>query len=767
MAPVTTTTVECVEQMCAVCHCVDVYTWNLTDAQDATLANLKVPGDLLTNLVAASPFTLFQNFRCSKIHFKFILTGSKFHQGRLLCTFSPDMASTSLINARSVNQEIQIGGVQLDPSTGGDVEYVVPFRHPKGHIDLVASDILGTLRIRVLNQLQAGTGASNSINVKVLFHLSDAEFKIPRASSASFNETVASFSKLGRWTDIPTVVEPQMNETPKFNSKGKAQRSINALVGEGTPVAPVRAKTGDPPTPHFGEKYDNLRDLGKRYRPVTAFTAAIAATESTILSYTMADLIKFFWQYQFFALIRGAINFKIRVRAWSATSTNAGTPAFRATATVDDSGPETLNNQYNTIFDWIPDFPICRIEQDSPAEFSVPFLNHSGTAYNNWNYNYQPTILTDYFDVRQLIVYIENLWTDSINFTIEIYAALGDEFTGGVFLGALPSVNKASILDGWVPPAEDSPPKKVEPQMMEGLMETAEKIIDRVIPDDLIVDAISGMLDKPQIAIPPFPFKTRTFDYLNHAVGPGYMDKMQLYPAGQQLTDPEHYGSPYDEQKILGLCKDRKSLVARVNWVTTDAVGAVLYTTKVGPMSHTPQGTAVYAPTLLDCISREFACWRGGIVLIFDVVTSAFHEGKLEVTYHPNRLTAPSTYNGKVSQYAVAFTVRNTENAFSVTFPYLGETPWKRVWNGNTLHENSNAVVGENVSDYFNGVMTLTVANPLRVPNSVAGNVNINIYVAAAEDFELNGVTARNKSIVPAGLTREWRPRISHLHKKN
>ena len=136
-----------------------------------------------------------------------------------------------------------------------------------------------------------------------------------------------------------------------------------------------------------------------------------------------------------------------------------------------------------------------------------------------------------------------------------------------------------------------------------------------------------------------------------------------------------------------------------------------------------------------------FTFRRGGVTFIFDVVTSAYHEGKLEITYHPNSMTVPADYNARVSQYVVSSIIKNTENVFGVTFPFLSETPWKRIWNGFALHNNSVNNPAPNVQDYFLGSFSVTVAAPLRVPSTVSPAVDISVYVQAADDFEFNVVS--------------------------
>lgn len=751
------------EKMLARWNQVGVYAWTTAQAPSAEIFTWNVIEDLIANTMSSAPFELFQNFRCSRIRIRIVLVASKFHQGRLVLGMHPIMVKDARYpEALDVKQMIEMGAIQLDPTVGAEAEYVIPFRHVKGHLDLLAKDTLGILHLRVLNQLKVVTGSSTSVNVKVMFCLDDAEFKIPRPSTGTFRHK-SRFEDLRQDYDIirkPRRLYANSDERElvanagesAFKAPAKMQASINDMsLNEATPIGPMRGKTGDPRVTHFSEKYTTWRDINKRYRLLDRFNVVIDANTSQQIIYTPAMIMRKFENMSMFGLFRGAMNFKIKLRSVETQYGGLDTVAIKFFVNDTPAGTTPPNLAYPG-----NELPIATGDTNHPIEVSVPFLNHSATCFNPSLYPFsRASQILDYQDVRTYYLAIETILQAAVS--IEVWVAWSDEASAGVFLGTptIECVNNG--IDGWTASTAD---RKVvdrtklvanmdEVGDIEDLIEPLGAIAGKLVPKHLFSDLLMAALDKPQVSLPPTIVKSKEHDYLNHAVGVQSIDKLQLYPAAQQMIDAEHFGTPADELDFIRILKKHRSLVAIINWPVTAAQGTQLWEATVGPMAFTPDtiiaGTRI---PLLDFIAKNFSHWRGGITFTFDVVTSAFQEGKLEVGYHPNRLAPPASYDARVSQYAVAAAIKNSENVFAVTTSYYGETPWKRVWNGNPLHENDVDENGENVNDYYAGCISLNVANPLQAPATVVNNVDINIYMQVADDFELANMTYRNKSLL-------------------
>jgi len=269
--------------------------------------------------------------------------------------------------------------------------------------------------------------------------------------------------------------------------------------------------------------------------------------------------------------------------------------------------------------------------------------------------------------------------------------------------------------------------------------------MDEIIPEDVTGALLGTLLDKPAIPDQAMWVITKPAGFLNFSTQPEPIDKLQLHPASQQKCDKEHFSSNISDCHLSAIF-NRKSYLGSFTWKVTNAAEDILFTIPVGPMLDMPitfTGND-YRPSIISFISSQFTYWRGGVTLIFDVVSSAFHEGRLECSFHPNTLLVPTDYQSRVSQYALSVAIRNTENTFAFTVPYLGETPWKRVWDGRTSNPPDATSSPPSDASFWSGAVAITVAAPLRVPANVAQDVEVKVYVVPADDFQLAERTTTN-----------------------
>lgn len=270
-----------------------------------------------------------------------------------------------------------------------------------------------------------------------------------------------------------------------------------------------------------------------------------------------------------------------------------------------------------------------------------------------------------------------------------------------------------------------------------------KEVINNIVPDELVGD-LFGVLDKPSIPVNPDVIVFKEQQYLSNCSNISYDEYLSGYPKSQQLCDADVFGTSVDEMMIDELIKKKASFVANVPWTTANNVGDVLFSTDIGPMAGFPisRDPNVGSPiTMLDNVSSRFSFWAGGIRYIIEVVGTAFHEGKLDFNYHPtlNKTSgAALTPQNSVTQYSYSHFVRNANNIISLSFPYLGDTPYKKVWRGQNL---TDVFVSEapalRFTDYFSGSFILRVAAKLNAPETVSSGVNLLIYQLADSDYTL------------------------------
>jgi hypothetical protein len=286
----------------------------------------------------------------------------------------------------------------------------------------------------------------------------------------------------------------------------------------------------------------------------------------------------------------------------------------------------------------------------------------------------------------------------------------------------------------------------VEPHSAMGkITEELGNVLNTITPSNVVGDILS-ILDKPQIPAPPDQVSVKYRGTMNNGAGPEQVDKFQLYPSKQQFCDMEHFNMKTD-LLLSHHFKEKLSYVTSLNWTSTANPGDILYSTKVGPMANiNPDPGQLLDINEFDYFNVGFENWRGGIMYVIEVVTSQFHEGRLDITYHPNESPAPTDYNAGMSQYAASMFIRSSDNLIFVKCPYLADKPWRHIHNGRPLA----TIPADHVfrfQDNFSGTMAIRVGASLRAPTTVVPNVDINIYMCGANDYEVCNLSWNNRSI--------------------
>lgn len=284
-----------------------------------------------------------------------------------------------------------------------------------------------------------------------------------------------------------------------------------------------------------------------------------------------------------------------------------------------------------------------------------------------------------------------------------------------------------------------------------------DKLVQSVVPAE-ITGAVAGiMLDKPAVTEFPPPLVRKDAQYMSSHRGVENLERMTFEPSRQDITTTQ-FGDSTDEMDMKYLLSKRVYLTT-FNWASTNNVGDVLYSTIISPAhliaGFTPLTGVPFEPTPFGYLANLFTYWRGGIVFIFQVVGTAFHEGRLDFCNHVAQLTPPADYAASMSQYVNSQTIRNTNNTVEVLVPMHADTPWKRVWNGENLAETpTDAAV--RAMDYVMGSFSVRVATPLKSPNNVANNVDVNVFVAAADDFAFHTMSVWGGNYVASSASAKF-----------
>lgn len=200
----------------------------------------------------------------------------------------------------------------------------------------------------------------------------------------------------------------------------------------------------------------------------------------------------------------------------------------------------------------------------------------------------------------------------------------------------------------------------------------------------------------------------------------------------QELSvDPAIVGVDVEDELVIKHIASVESYVTQFNMPTTAAAGAVLWNARVSPVHPVFVDTYVYNPACTFAVT-PFKYWRGKMKYRFQIVASAYHKGRLLISYDPN-------FSSKLNtnlQYSKIVDLAD-ERDFTIEVCWTQPVSFLAV---PSLLTNSNFQVAPYAveSGSHNGVITVSVMNELTTPNSSVNNdIAINVFVSAGDDFQV------------------------------
>lgn len=214
-----------------------------------------------------------------------------------------------------------------------------------------------------------------------------------------------------------------------------------------------------------------------------------------------------------------------------------------------------------------------------------------------------------------------------------------------------------------------------------------------------------------------------------HADGIDMSSKLCAMPDNGLTYDEGIFSTKMDEMDIPYVCS--KSCVFRsgLAWTLAHAHDTILHRNAVAP--GLAQGYSPMSPTTLAFVASMFQQWRGGLKFRITAAKTAFHTGRLRITYHPGVYLSDVVLPGTVSDNAYNWILDlSVSSELEIEIPYVSNVPWKEVRLGTYADQ------AWNTEKYSTGTITVTVLNELRrASDSVADNVPLNIWIGASDDI--------------------------------
>lgn len=216
------------------------YVWDTSNAVGSQIAAFDFPQILSTvDSLMTRTLSMYALFRMSPV-FRFQVNSTQFHQGQLIASFDPfsqatdDRPSgTGVLDPRPLFSRAYATGlpnVKLLASESEPVELRVPFIHPRNYLTTNSSglfEILGRIRITVLNQLRVATGSTPSLTVSVWLYAEDASVHIPIRYHTLELPTLIPTSLMGNATMAVGNVLTDVFKSAFTNGKGLISKTLS------------------------------------------------------------------------------------------------------------------------------------------------------------------------------------------------------------------------------------------------------------------------------------------------------------------------------------------------------------------------------------------------------------------------------------------------------------------------------------------------------------------------------------------------------------
>lgn len=222
--------------------------------------------------------------------------------------------------------------------------------------------------------------------------------------------------------------------------------------------------------------------------------------------------------------------------------------------------------------------------------------------------------------------------------------------------------------------------------------------------------------------------------------------KLSLDSKNELSVDPNIVGLQSVDELLIASLVQRPSYLTNFAWDQGDSSGTFLFNVTVSPaMWYYDAANGEYNLTPLAFVSQPFQYWTGTVVYRFQVVASAYHKGRIRISYDPNGGSgAQAAFNTVISR--VLDISHETEAIMEI--PWAQAKPFASVRPVTTnVNEWSSSIQFTGRSVYDNGTLSVHVLNELVTPDSSLDNdISVNVFVYAKDDLEFAGPILSNIS---------------------
>ncbi len=232
------------------------------------------------------------------------------------------------------------------------------------------------------------------------------------------------------------------------------------------------------------------------------------------------------------------------------------------------------------------------------------------------------------------------------------------------------------------------------------------------------------------------------------------VEKLTLDPMNELSIDPRVVGLSSTDELAIPHLVQRESYLTTASWSTSNVANDILFSSIVTPNMFDNDGATqqkIYM-TPMCWLSYMFAQWRGDIIFRFRFVASAYHKGRVRISFDPSGYSGLNVISEAGSTSAVFTTIVDLgkDSNVELRVPYQQALPWLR---NNGLPTTSTIPFSTSTSpsfaydgNYHNGTIVMRVLTALTAPVA-SSTIKVLVSVRGAENLEFaNPVSAFSDS---------------------
>ncbi|AOC55055.1 polyprotein [Washington bat picornavirus] len=278
--------------------------------------------------------------------------------------------------------------------------------------------------------------------------------------------------------------------------------------------------------------------------------------------------------------------------------------------------------------------------------------------------------------------------------------------------------------------------------LVEGVLKSALPLVKDLITPEMTSfgNVLGGAADqdKPTDPVEITRWVPNVVSGLTKGDGIDRCERLCLKAGGYTIPDADLISTTQDDMNLLQLMKIPTRLQL-TSWSSTTTSGTRIAHIPVAPFviegqevdSSIVPPVDIFRPTMLSYVSRAFKYWRGGLRYKIQIIASQMHTGRLMVSFGAGLEVGAKEFSK--ASYLNTYVI-DLQEMHEVEFvvPFMAERPWLRC-------DVTKPVSGKFSAQNFShtGWLDIFILNKLAHPESVSSDVEVNVMISAADDFEV------------------------------